>query len=161
MKALYVTLLFLISSSALAGLPSEDSYIKDLRSRFQNGQKPQEDDLYEVVFNCEGRSATKGDYVADFIIDDLQFFRTIGYLPFVDSQNFRLDDHALVSLGSSYVGYVDESGSEEYIAFRVGPKGELLIESSVAAKGVKTAVRPVISYPQNYVVKSYGVCYPR
>ena len=67
MKALFCSLVFLCSMGAYAGLPSEDSYIKDLRSRFQNAQKPLEDDLYELVFSCEGRNAMKGDFNSDFI----------------------------------------------------------------------------------------------
>lgn len=159
MKALFWSLVFLCSMGAYAGLPAEDSYIKDLRSRFQNAQKPLEDDLYEIVFSCEGRNAMKGDFNSDFIIDDLRFFRTVGYLPFTDARNFRLDDHALVSLNSSYVGYIRTKETEEYIAFRVGSRGELLIESSVRSDEI--GLRPIVGYPQNYTVKSYGVCFPR
>lgn len=158
MKALCWSLVFLCSMGAYAGLPAEDNYIKDLRSRFQNAQKPLEDDLYEVVFSCEGRNAMKGDFNSDFIIDDLRFFRTVGYLPFTDARNFRLDDHALVSLNSSYVGYIRTKETEEYIAFRVGSRGELLIESSVRSD--EMGLRPIVRYPQNYTVKSYGVCFP-
>lgn len=161
MKVLCWSLVLLYSLGIYAGAPSEDSYIKDLRNRFQSAQKPLEDDLYEVIFNCEGRMAIKGDYTPDFIVEDLRFFRTIGYLPFADARNFRLDDHALVNSRSSYIGYVDNNKGEEYIAFRVGPKGELLIESSVPSKGAVSVLKPVIYYPQNYTVRSYGVCYPR
>lgn len=160
MKAIYWSLIFLFTSGAYAGHPAEDNYIKDLRTRFQNAHKPLEDDLYELVFNCEGRNATKGDFNSDLIVDDLRFFRTIGYLPFADARNFRLDDHALVSLSSSYVGYIQTKESEEYIAFRVGSRGELLIESSVRSDAANT-LKPIVRYPQNYSVKSYGVCYPR
>lgn len=160
MKFLYWSLVILFSSGVFAGHPAEDSYIKDLRAKFQNAQKPLEDDLYEVVFNCEGRNATKGDFKSDFIVDDLRFFRTIGYLPFADARNFRLDDHALVSLNSSYVGYVRTKESEEYIALRVGSRGELLVESSIRSDDVN-GLKPIVRYPQNYSVKSYGVCYPR
>ena len=146
----------LFSLSALAGLPSEDAYIKNLRSRFANAHIPQEEDIYDSVFSCQGRKAKAGDFNADFVIKELRFYRTIGYLPFVDADDFRLDDRSMVRFNSAFVGYLNSKKGEEYIALRVGPKGELLFESSIVSS--QPGLKSVIRYPNKAIAQSYGIC---
>lgn len=150
----------LLTLSVNAALPKEDNLIKELRLRFFQGNTPQEEDIYDIDFTCEGRKALAGNFDEDFSIKELTFHRTIGYLPFVSARNFRLDDHALVKFSSSYVGYIMNNQAEEFLALRVGSEGELLWEASIVDPDNRFpfGINSVIRYAQRSIAHAYGIC---
>lgn len=161
MKSVLFTLFGLfLSISSQAGLPKEDDVTNDLRNRFIQARTPEEGDIYDSVFKCQGRKALAGNFQSDFMIDELIFNRTIGYLPFVSAHPFRLNDRALIKYNFSYVAYLNHKGREEFIALRVGDMGELLWEASLVANSglLPIGLNPVVRYPQKTVAHAYGVC---